>query len=106
MRGGHGRGPSGHPLGAVGMNHMRYPDFDRLDEAIEHAREVAQTCGEAACAEEHYRLVGWLEELRLRRGHLPLRCRVGLHREAFQKGTAGRGRFCPLCGKKWFVSGP
>ena len=32
-----------------------------LDEAIDHAREVADGCGE--CADEHRQLAEWLEEL-------------------------------------------
>ena len=36
-----------------------------LDEAIEHASEVADGCGE--CAEEHEQLAEWLRELRLAR---------------------------------------
>ena len=33
-----------------------------LDEAIEHAREKANGCGE--CAKEHQQLAEWLEELK------------------------------------------
>lgn len=36
-----------------------------LDEAIEHAREIASCGGE--CAEEHAQLAEWLEELKRRR---------------------------------------
>ena len=33
-----------------------------LDEAIDHAREIAGGCGE--CADEHRQLAEWLEELK------------------------------------------
>lgn len=35
-----------------------------LDEAIEHAREVAHYAGCKECEEEHEQLAKWLEELR------------------------------------------
>jgi hypothetical protein len=35
-----------------------------LDEAIEHAEKVAETCDISACAEEHKQLVEWLKTLK------------------------------------------
>jgi len=35
-----------------------------LNEAIEHAENVAATCDISSCAEEHMQLVEWLKELR------------------------------------------
>jgi len=37
-----------------------------IDEAITHARRVAEGCraGDRQCAYQHYELVGWLEELK------------------------------------------
>ena len=35
-----------------------------LDEAIEHAKEVACSCKNKECAEDHRQLAQWLEELR------------------------------------------
>ena len=34
-----------------------------LDEAIEHAKEVAGNC-DTQCAKDHYQLALWLEELK------------------------------------------
>ena len=38
-----------------------------LDEAIVHAREIADGLGCTACAAEHRQLADWLEELKMRR---------------------------------------
>ena len=38
-----------------------------LDEAIQHANEVAATCTDKECSLEHKQLAGWLEELKQRR---------------------------------------
>jgi hypothetical protein len=39
-----------------------------LEEAIQHAKEVAERLGGCSeCAKEHLQLVAWLEELRDRR---------------------------------------
>jgi hypothetical protein len=72
---------------------------DLLDEAIDHARDVAHTSSDASCAEEHDRLATWLTELKDRRQHTPLRCRLGLHKNTLLPGTAGRRCRCVLCGK-------
>lgn len=38
-----------------------------LDEAIQHAREVASNCSNKECGLEHMQLANWLEELKQRR---------------------------------------
>lgn len=88
----------------MGEGLVSFPDNDLLEGAIDRAREAAQTAPSGA--EDLYRLAGWLEELRLKRAYVPLRCKLGLHRETFQQGTAGRGRICVLCGATWWVDGP
>lgn len=35
-----------------------------LDEAIEHAKEVARTCNDSQCAAEHMQLAEWLRQAR------------------------------------------
>lgn len=88
----------------MGEGPVSYPDEDLLEGAIRVAREAAQTAPSGA--EDLYRLAWWLEELRLKRAYVPLRCKLGLHWETFRPGTAGRGRKCPLCGKVWDVAYP
>lgn len=36
-----------------------------LDEAIEHAKEVARTCDDSQCAAEHMQLAEWLKKARI-----------------------------------------
>lgn len=36
-----------------------------LDDAIEHAKQVAESAKTCACAEDHRRLYGWLQELKV-----------------------------------------
>lgn len=38
-----------------------------LDEAIQHAKEVASQCSDKECSMEYIQLAGWLEELKQRR---------------------------------------
>jgi hypothetical protein len=38
-----------------------------LDEAIQHANEVASTCSNKECGLDHAQLAMWLEELKQRR---------------------------------------
>ena len=38
-----------------------------LNEAIEHAEEVARTCDDSQCARDHRRLARWLTELKMAR---------------------------------------
>ena len=38
-----------------------------LDEAIQHAKEVASQCTNQECSLEHMQLAKWLEELKQRR---------------------------------------
>lgn len=38
-----------------------------LDEAIQHANEVATTCADKECSLDHKQLAEWLEELKQRR---------------------------------------
>ena len=38
-----------------------------LDEAIQHAKEVASTCSDKECRLDHRQLAVWLEELKQRR---------------------------------------
>lgn len=38
-----------------------------LDEAIQHAKEVALTCSDKECGLDHRQLAVWLEELKQRR---------------------------------------
>lgn len=75
-----------------------------LDEAIERARDLAHTSRDRDEKEQQCQLVGWLVELRLRRSHTPLFCRMGLH-----KTTVGMGLLAPpfletcvRCGKSWY----
>lgn len=42
----------------------REEDEMTLDEAIEHAKEVASSCKNKECADDHRQLAQWLEELR------------------------------------------
>jgi hypothetical protein len=42
---------------------------DELDEAIAHATDVANTCGNGQCADDHRQLAEWLKELKQRRKH-------------------------------------
>ena len=35
-----------------------------LEEAIEHCKEVAATCSNKGCAQDHQQLAEWLEELK------------------------------------------
>lgn len=83
---------------AVYIHLMKYSDDDLLEEAIEHARDVAHTCREASRAMRYDRLAGWLEELRVKRNYRPLRCRLGFHK----KSRVGAREMCLLCGKVWF----
>jgi len=83
------------------------PDDDRLlIEAIDHARDVRLTCGNADCAEDHRQLAEWLWELYIRRQHKPLRCKLGFHNYTIKPETAGTGRLCNLCGHTWFGGYP
>ena len=79
---------------------MSHLDNDLLLRAIGHAREGGLR------ADDHDRLEGWLLELYQRRQHVPLRCRVGLHKDGILPGTAGTGRKCLLCGRIWFGNYP
>ena len=38
-----------------------------LDEAIEHAKNVASTCDDEECAADHLQLANWLTDLRMHR---------------------------------------
>ncbi len=38
-----------------------------LDDAIQHAKEVASQCSDEGCSMEHMQLAKWLEELKQRR---------------------------------------
>lgn len=62
---------------------MRYPDDDLLEEAIDQARDLAHTSRDIPLAEQQYRLMVWLEELRDRRG----RSVWGRLRRALRQGT-------------------
>lgn len=80
-------------------------DSDLLQEAIDHAKEIARSSNNnASCAEDHARLVAWLMELQFRRLHTPLRCRLGLHKTVSGKRVCGPSYLltCVLCGGRWY----
>lgn len=72
-----------------------------LDEAIQHAEEVAAGCG--PCADQHRQLATWLRELRDRQAgrfaHWPLSCQLQEQMLPWAREIAARyGRPVYLCG--------
>jgi len=76
-----------------------------LREAIEHAKKEARRYGGTPRGEKHEQLAIWLTELELRRSHVPLRCRVGLHKTVTGMGLCGPPFLltCILCGGQWYA---
>ncbi len=57
-----------------------------LEEAIEHAREVADTCENSECAQDHAQLADWLSELKA-------------YRDFDDTIIVGDAKPCSMCGK-------
>lgn len=85
-----------------------------LDEFIQRSKDLASGCNDWEHAENLWKVNRWLEELRVRRRHKPLRCWLGFHRTVYVHsvytweyldGTVrkveGIECMCLLCGKRW-----
>lgn len=89
-----------------------------IDEAISHAREVAEEKRKSKsvnlapeiisecelCAQEHDQLVEWLEELQQYRAiGTPEKCRAAVEKQAEKKvlhNRTSKRYFCPICERK------
>lgn len=61
-----------------------------LDEAIEHAKEVADTCKNKQCANDHRQLQNWLEEYKeLQDRMLEISREItGVNKTGFEEGSS------------------